>query len=151
MMHMLASQGMTDAFAVPFFDHQLRFSTAVIIGYDLSLRPTNRYVMTQVATHVAARLAHVNVASAPAASPPTLTPRQLEIATWLIAGKTDWEIGKILQISPKTVNFHVENIKRAYNVKSRNQFVAAFVRAQRCADESTAETAPRLPIQPSSS
>lgn len=129
MMTLLAAQGMTDAFAIPFFDHQRRFSTIMIMGQDLSLRPTSRYVMTQVATDVFARLASLN--AAPASVSPALTPRQLEIATWLIAGKTDWEIGKILQISPKTVNFHVENIKRAYDVKSRNQFVAAFVRGVR--------------------
>lgn len=57
-----------------------------------------------------------------------LTPRQREIAAWVVAGKSDWEIGTILQISHKTVNYHVENIKRVYGVRSRSQFIAAIVR-----------------------
>ena len=57
-----------------------------------------------------------------------LSPRQREIAAWVVAGKSDWEIGTILQISHKTVNYHVENIKRVYGVRSRSQFIAAIVR-----------------------
>ncbi len=134
LMKMFARQGMNDAFAVPFFDQQLHFSTIMIVGRDLTLRPTNRYLMTRVAADTIARLAFVGPSQTTTSQSTTpkfphhkLTPRQMEIATWLIAGKTDWEIGEILQISPKTVNFHVENIKRTYGVRSRNQFVAAIV------------------------
>lgn len=145
MMILLAAQGLTDAFAIPSFDHRRRFSAVMIMGQDLSLRPTSRYLMTQMATDVFARLASINATPPTFSAPPALTPRQLEIATWLIAGKTDWEIGKILQISPKTVNFHVENIKRAYNVKSRNQFVAAFVRGERPATRPAPNQSPGPP------
>ena len=150
-MTLLAAQGLTDAFAIPCFDHRLRFSALVIMGQDLSLRPTSRYVMTQIATDVFARLASIHAAPPSLAAQHALTPRQLEIATWLIAGKTDWEIGKILQISPKTVNFHVENIKRAYDVRSRNQFVAAFVRGERPAARATTNDSPVPRPQPSGS
>ena len=116
---------MNDAFAVPSFEPAGDFSTLMVVGHDLALRPTNRCLITQVASEVIVSATQVN--ASPPAQHHKLTPRQLEIAEWLVKGKTDWEIGKILRISPKTVNFHVENIKRTYGVRSRNQFVAAIV------------------------
>lgn len=52
-----------------------------------------------------------------------VTPRESEILGWVAAGKSDWEIGRILQISPKTVNYHVENAKRKLGVSTRTQAV----------------------------
>jgi DNA-binding CsgD family transcriptional regulator len=48
-----------------------------------------------------------------------LTPRELEIFRWIAACKSDWQIGHILMISPKTVNYHVEKAKRKLNVGTR--------------------------------
>lgn len=122
---LLAKHSLNDAFAMPFFDQAGVFSILMVIGHDLTLRPTNRYLITQVAADTIARITRIR--AVPPAQHHKLTPRQLEIAEWLVKGKTDWEIGEILRISPKTVNFHVENIKRTYGVRSRNQFVAAIV------------------------
>jgi DNA-binding CsgD family transcriptional regulator len=52
-----------------------------------------------------------------------LSHRELEILRWMSAGKSDWAIGKILQISKKTVNWHVERIKRKFAVPTRIQTV----------------------------
>jgi DNA-binding CsgD family transcriptional regulator len=48
-----------------------------------------------------------------------LTSRELEIFRWIAVSKSDWQIGHILMISPKTVNYHVENAKRKLNVATR--------------------------------
>ena len=48
-----------------------------------------------------------------------LSKRESEVLPWLIVGKTDRDIGQILSISPKTVNFQVESIKRKYNATNR--------------------------------
>ena len=45
-----------------------------------------------------------------------------------VLGKTDWEISQILGISAKTVNFHVENVKRKYGVTTRIQAIVAGLR-----------------------
>jgi DNA-binding CsgD family transcriptional regulator len=42
--------------------------------------------------------------------------------------KSDWAIGRILNISGKTVNFHVENAKRKFGVGTRVQAVVAAMR-----------------------
>lgn len=38
------------------------------------------------------------------------TPRQIDIAFWLTQGKTDWEIGLLLVLSPRTVSKHLESV-----------------------------------------
>ena len=50
-----------------------------------------------------------------------LTPRQLQVLSWVVQGKSDWEMGQILFISEKTVNFHVERAKLKLNASTRLQ------------------------------
>jgi LuxR family quorum-sensing system transcriptional regulator CciR len=62
----------------------------------------------------------------PAAKRPVkgpLTPRQLECVLFAARGKSDWEIGKILGISPGTVKRHIEAARAHYEVASRMQVV----------------------------
>lgn len=55
-----------------------------------------------------------------------LTPREREVLKWIIEGKTNQEIGIILDISWRTVRIHCERIFRKLNVETRT---AAAVRA----------------------
>jgi DNA-binding CsgD family transcriptional regulator len=57
-----------------------------------------------------------------------LTPREIQILEWIASGKSDWQIGVILDISNKTVNYHAENLKRKYGVATRIQVVVAAMR-----------------------
>ena len=62
------------------------------------------------------------------ASQRRVTLRESEVLAWVAAGKSDWAIGRILKISDKTVNFHVENAKRKFGVCTRLQAVVAAMR-----------------------
>ncbi len=55
----------------------------------------------------------------------TLSPREKEVLKWLKCGKTSWAISVILQISERTVNYHVNNIMRKLGVINRMQAVSA--------------------------
>ncbi len=57
-----------------------------------------------------------------------LSKREVEIVSWIAAGKSDWEISQILGISPKTVNYHVEKVKMKYAVSTRVQAIVAVVK-----------------------
>ena len=48
----------------------------------------------------------------------------MEVLGWLKEGKTSWEIAVLLQISERTVNFHVANIMKKMDAKNRTQAVA---------------------------
>ena len=54
---------------------------------------------------------------------PSLTERQLACVTLVAAGKTDWEIGRILGISEGTAHEHIEAARKRYGVVKRTQLV----------------------------
>ncbi len=57
-----------------------------------------------------------------------LTPREQQVLLWCAYGKTSWEIGQILGCKESTVNFHVGNLLRKFEVETR---VAAVIKAIR--------------------
>jgi LuxR family quorum sensing-dependent transcriptional regulator len=61
------------------------------------------------------------------AAPVALSRRELECLQWVAAGKTDWEIAKLLGIKPVTAHYHVERVKKKFGVSSRVEAVAAAV------------------------
>ena len=57
-----------------------------------------------------------------------LTDREIEVLAWIAEGKSDLDIAGILSISPKTVNYHVENAKRKFRFPTRMQVIVSAVR-----------------------
>ncbi len=53
-----------------------------------------------------------------------LSKRELEVLNWLRQGKSSWDISMLLRISERTVNFHVNNIKRKLDAVNRSQAVS---------------------------
>jgi LuxR family quorum-sensing transcriptional regulator LasR len=60
--------------------------------------------------------------------PPVLTTREVDVLQWMTAGKTAWEIGRILSISEAGVNFHISNLRTKFNVSKRNDVVLKAIR-----------------------
>lgn len=58
-----------------------------------------------------------------------LTPRELECLKWVMGGKSSWEIAQILHCSETTINFHVSNSKKKFNVHTRQQAVVKAIKA----------------------
>lgn len=56
-----------------------------------------------------------------------LTPRECEVLCWTGEGKTACEIGKILSISERTVNFHVNNVLLKLNATNKVQAVVKAI------------------------
>ena len=54
---------------------------------------------------------------------PQLTPRQFDCLVLVAQGKSDWDIGQLLGISPLTAHQHIEDAKRRYGVASRSQLI----------------------------
>jgi DNA-binding CsgD family transcriptional regulator len=52
-----------------------------------------------------------------------LTPREQEVLRWIAIGKSNFEVGAILSISPLTVKNHMQKILRKLNVVNRTQAV----------------------------
>lgn len=56
-----------------------------------------------------------------------LTPREVEIMEWVARGKTNKEIGLVLDISPRTTSKHLEHIYLKFGVTSRVNAVVYFL------------------------
>ena len=54
---------------------------------------------------------------------PTLTPREAEVMHWVTMGKTNRDIAEILQLSPRTVNKHLEHVFEKLFVETRTAAV----------------------------
>ena len=54
----------------------------------------------------------------------SLTPREKEVLLWTAEGKTAWDISQILNISERTVVFHLQNTAEKLNVCNRTHAVA---------------------------
>ncbi|WP_456021335.1 autoinducer binding domain-containing protein [Pseudomonas protegens] len=60
---------------------------------------------------------------------PRLSPRELEVLQLSAGGKTAYEISKILSLSERTVNYHVQNVIEKLNVCNKISAVIAAARA----------------------
>jgi DNA-binding CsgD family transcriptional regulator len=58
----------------------------------------------------------------------SLTPRELEVLTWVARGKSAWEIGEILDIAKRTVDEHAQTAVRKIGAANRTQAVAMALR-----------------------
>jgi DNA-binding CsgD family transcriptional regulator len=77
------------------------------------------------AQRISARLA----SSAKPLAAYALTPRENEIAHWLAAGKTNPEIALILNVSPRTVEKHMEKILEKIGVENRTSAAVMIANA----------------------
>src|SRR5690606_27436062 len=57
-----------------------------------------------------------------------LTAREIEVLRWTKAGKSSWEIGIILNISERTVKFHLSNVYKKFDVHTRAQAIARAIK-----------------------
>jgi len=50
---------------------------------------------------------------------PPLTSRELECLHWAAMGKTSWEIGVIIGLTARTINFHLAHVCEKFGVHRR--------------------------------
>src|SRR5690554_5653382 len=58
-----------------------------------------------------------------------LTDRELCCLQWAALGKTSWEMGVILGLTERTVNFHIHNACRKLGVHGRQAAITAALHA----------------------
>ena len=108
---------MHGGFVVPLVGLRTRTAVIELAGPNKSLGTRERAELQMASMAANARLRTI---FKPRRHPlPPLSNREREVLQWAAVGKSDWEIGEILSISEKTVNAHIENVKRKYGVTSR--------------------------------
>ena len=114
--------GYENGFVVPIHSGLGNFSVVTFTGDRLDLNATTRGCLHLMAIYYHVALERLMLIDT-APSKPDLTERQIEVLRWVSAGKTDWEIGRILSISEATVNRHVERAKERIGVRTRAQAI----------------------------
>lgn len=66
---------------------------------------------------------------------PILTPREKDVATQLMLGRTNKEIADALNISYETVKEHVQHMLRKFKVSSRGLMIIALLREELAAED----------------
>jgi len=61
----------------------------------------------------------------------SLTPRETEVMEWILEGKANTDISKILGISPRTVEKHCERIFQKLGVENRYAAIVYTMRNQK--------------------
>jgi LuxR family quorum sensing-dependent transcriptional regulator len=124
-----AEFGMRDGFVVPIFE-TTNIGLVSLATDRLKLEAAQRQALALAAVYLHNRLA---AERRKRTATVRLTSREQEVMRWTAAGKSDWQVGRILSISAKTVNFHVENVKRKFGVSSRTQaIVCSLMQARVC-------------------
>jgi hypothetical protein len=85
------------------------------------------HAMRQV-EHLPHQSANASVSRHISHQPNPLSPRELEILQWIAMGKTNDEIGSILDLSIYTVKNNVQRVFRKLNVSNRAQAVAVLAK-----------------------
>lgn len=111
----------TDGMVVPVHEDGKLAWCAAFAGAQPDLSQRAQSVMS-AAVHAAYARFHQLLDAKTSLSP--LSRRESECLKWVADGKTDFEVGKILHISPRTVRFHINNAKAKLGVATRIQAVA---------------------------
>lgn len=98
-------------------DHESELKGWQLGADDYLTKPVDYNVLAAL---VSARLARV-ARSAIGPKQVKLREREVETLTWAARGKTFEEIGTILSLSKRTVEFHLENARRKLGVATRTQ------------------------------
>jgi LuxR family quorum sensing-dependent transcriptional regulator len=122
--------GLREGLAIPIHGPRGVIAAATIGTDHYDLSPGDEHALHMATLYLHARLTALGAQAAPRAAR-ALTPRERECLSWVAAGKTDWEISQILNISEQTVHGYVQNALTKLGARTRAQAVAlAIVSAQ---------------------
>jgi DNA-binding response OmpR family regulator len=110
-------ESMPFVFLTALSDHDNELKGWQLGADDYLIKPVDYDVLAALIT---ARLARV-ARNAVWPKQVGLREREVETLTWAARGKTFWEIGEILGLSKRTVEFHLENARRKLGVATRTQ------------------------------
>mgnify|MGYP003672916771 CR=1 FL=1 len=101
-------------------------TSVTIAGEHRDISPTTYHALHLMAVYY--HHAMIRICGA-AIRLPELSDKQVQCLLWAARGKADADIGEILEITPRTVNHHIEQLRRRLQVRTRAQ---AIVLATSC-------------------
>jgi LuxR family transcriptional regulator, quorum-sensing system regulator CviR len=110
------------------FRNEARGLTSVFsfMGSAIPRSERSELILDLLGPHLHAALCRVAAKEEPR-SPSPLSARETEVLEWIKAGKSTWQISMQLSLSEATVKFHVGNILRKLDVRTRTQALAEAI------------------------
>jgi LuxR family quorum sensing-dependent transcriptional regulator len=115
-------------------DNGMLFPIASPVGAvgDMWIGGTERVLGTRElsAVHMLALIAFYKLQALvhPQEATVTLSGREREVLTWVAAGRTAWQIGELLQISQRTVEWYIQQAAQKLGARNRMQAVVIAAR-----------------------
>jgi DNA-binding CsgD family transcriptional regulator len=119
--------GVVDAFAVPIHYPGGDFGLCVSVADHRIDAVFERHTLQMASLFAHQRCRVLGGLSEASSAAALLTPREVDCLRWVLKGKSDTDIGKILEISHTTVHFHIERVKKKLGAKTRTQAAAIVV------------------------
>ena len=113
-----ADAGLKTGFAVPVHIHAGPTGIVSLGGSNYDLSPDDERALELVTVHSYARLIELKEPSKTSASH-TITPREVEVLTYLASGMTNKEIANQLNISAEMTKEHLQHARHKLNAKNR--------------------------------
>jgi DNA-binding CsgD family transcriptional regulator len=123
----VTSLGVVDALAVPIHYPGADLGLCVSVSDHPIEDPNERLALHTASLYAHQRCCALGGLTEASSVKAPLTPRELECLRWVLQGKSDTDIAKILSISHTTVHFHIEQVKKKLGVKTRTQAAAMIV------------------------
>lgn len=122
--------GMINGMCVPIFGLHGLQSAVTLAGDDLDLSPKAKAAVHLVSIYAHGRAQQLlgNMVEKPARRSPKLSARERECLQWTAAGKSSWEIGRILHLSEHTVTGYIKAATTKLGSANRTQAVAEALR-----------------------
>lgn len=98
----------------------------IIAFSGLSRRERHETILSLVCPHIHEAMSRIMGKVRQDLSP--LSPREREILQWLMQGKSTWDVSVILEISERTVKFHIDNVMKKLDAVNRTHAVAIALR-----------------------
>ncbi|EXF95244.1 zinc protease [Pseudomonas fluorescens HK44] len=131
----LAHQGMLYGWALPVHDLNNHSSGMLSVARShCRITAYELYENLGYATCISQKLHVLAMQNLPSENPGSLSvihlsPRETEVLKWSADGKTAADIGRILSLSPRTVNFHIGRAIQKLGVTNK---ISAVVQAAKC-------------------
>ena len=91
--------------------------------------PRNRFILNTLSPHLNQALSSILLKTNAGPSTSDLSTREKEVLNWIKQGKSTWDISVILNISERTIKFHVNNIMLKLDASNRSHAVALAMSA----------------------
>jgi LuxR family transcriptional regulator, quorum-sensing system regulator CviR len=122
--HLSKDFGLLGGFASGVINKSKTESCLLSLAGNLENNSRNSYIINALTPHLHSTFANILNAHNKSKSILQISIREKQVLNWVRHGKTTWDISMILNISERTVKFHIDNVMKKLDAVSRTHAVA---------------------------